>query len=40
MKRSLEIELAPRLKHDDRIKSTIALSEENYLHLLIQVYII
>ena len=40
MKRSLEIELPPRVKHGDRIKSTIAFSEENYLHLLIQVYII
>jgi DnaJ-class molecular chaperone len=40
MKRSLEIKLPPRLKHGDRIKSMIALSEENYLHLLIQVYII
>lgn len=40
MERSLEIELPPGLKHGDKIKSTIALSEENDLHLLIQVYII
>lgn len=40
MEKSLEIDLPSRLKHGDKIKTTIAWSEENYLHLLIQVYII
>jgi DnaJ-class molecular chaperone len=40
MERPIEIDLPSRLIHGDLIKTTIALSKENYLHLLVEVYII
>jgi DnaJ-class molecular chaperone len=40
LQRPIMIDLPSRLKHGERIKASIVLSEKNYLHLLIQVYII
>ncbi len=40
MKVPVEIDLPSRLTDGDNIKTTVALSQENYLHLLIHVYII
>jgi DnaJ-class molecular chaperone len=40
LERPIEIDLPPKLKHGEKIKATIALFEEKYLHLLIQVCII
>lgn len=36
----IEIHLPPRLNHGDRIETFIDLSEKNYLHLSIHIYII
>jgi DnaJ-class molecular chaperone len=40
LQRPIMIDLPSKLGHGERIKATIVLSKENYLHLLIQVYII
>jgi DnaJ-class molecular chaperone len=40
IKKPFEIELPCGLNHGDHVKKTIAVSKENYLHLLIEVYII
>jgi DnaJ-class molecular chaperone len=40
IQRPIVIDLPSRLKHGERINATVFLSEENYLHLFIQVYII
>jgi DnaJ-class molecular chaperone len=40
LEKPIKIDLPTKLKHGERIKATIALFEEKYLHLLIQVCII
>lgn len=40
MEKPIAVNLPSRLNHGDRFKTSIFLSEENYLHLLIYVYII